>query len=110
MSASIHPRSLISRLWFIRASFILFIVWSNVRSIHSPAAHSESWFRDEGFTLNTVERSLHGKQLYLESFYQYGSLPITLYTYVSRFFGNTIDTFLYYLLAIHVACIVLIFV
>jgi hypothetical protein len=96
-------------LWLIRICFLLFLLWSNLRSIHSPAGHSDSWFRDGGFNLNTTEILLHGKKLYLDTFYQYGPLPITLYAFLSRFFGNTISTFSYYLLAVHLACIVLIF-
>jgi hypothetical protein len=96
--------------WLIRIAFLLFLIWSNVRFIHSPAGRSDAWFRDDGFVLNTVENSLHGKQLYLDSFYQYGSLPIALYTFLSRFFGNTIALFSNYLLAVHIACIVLLFV
>jgi hypothetical protein len=110
MFTNVHPRLLLTRLWFIRISFIVFLLWSNVRFIHSPASRSESWFRDGGFILNTAENSLHGKQLYLDSSFQYGSLPITLYTFLSRFFGNTIETFSNYLLGVHIACIVLIFV
>src|ERR1700680_131476 len=107
MFTNVHPRLLLTRLWFSRISFIVFLIWSNVRFIHSPASRSESWFRDGGFILNTAENSLHGKQLYLDSSFQYGSLPITLYTFLSRFFGNTIETFSNYLLGVHIACIVL---
>lgn len=94
--------------WLIPISFVLFLFWSNVRLIRSPAAHSDSWFEDGGFILNTVDNLLHGKQLYLDSFYPYGPLPISLYAWLSRFFGNTTTAFSYYLLGVHLACILLI--
>jgi hypothetical protein len=104
-----NPRFRLSPLPLIRIGSLLCVLWVNVSFNHSPAARSEFWFRDGGFTLNTVQNLLDGKHLYLDSFYQYGSLPIGLYTFVSRFFGNGIAVFSNYLLTIHVLCIIVVF-
>ncbi len=100
----------LSPLHFLRFSSFLVILWVNITFNHSTSARSDVWFRDGGFTLNTVERSLHGKQLYLDSFYQYGSLPIGLYTFASKFLGNTIAVLLNYLLAVYILVIIFVFI
>ncbi len=105
-----NPRSWLSPLPLIRIVSLLCVLWVNVSFNHTPAARSEFWFRDGGFTLNTVQNLLEGKHLYLDSFYQYGSLPIGLYTFVSRFFGNGIEALSNYLLTIHILCIIAVFV
>jgi hypothetical protein len=103
--------SVVSPQLFLRLGFLVFILWMNVSLSRSPSARSSaSWFADGGFTLNTVENSLHGKQLYVDSFYQYGSLPIGLYTFISHFLGNTVATFSYYLLAVHILFTILVLI
>ena len=83
---------------------LLLVLACNIWYTRLPISHSAFWLRDGGLVLQTAENCLSGKRLYLDTFYQYGSLPITMYGLAARLFGNSISTFSWYLLVVHLAC------